>query len=100
MAFQTLKHAMTTAPMLALPNFYKPFVLETNANQKPIVFLSKALGVKNQALSIYEREFLAVIVAVQKWKTYLQGHKFVIRNVQQALKYLLDQKNMNPTQQR
>lgn len=102
---------MTTTPILALPDFSIPFVLETDAsgkgigavlmqNQRPIAFLSKALGVRNQALSIYEREFLAVIVVVQKWRTYLQGHKFIIKTDQQALRHLLDQKTMNPTQQR
>lgn len=68
--------------------------------QRLIAFLSKALGLRNQALSIYEREFFVVIVAVQKWKTYLQGHKFIIKTDQQALQHLLDQKSMNPTQQR
>lgn len=102
---------MTTAHVLALPNFSKPFVLETNASGKgvgavlmqdhwPIAFLSKALSLRNQVLSIYEREFLAVIIVVQKWRTYLQGHKFMIRTDQQALRHLLDQKSMNPTQQR
>lgn len=102
---------MTTVHALALPNFSIPFILETDAsgkgvgailmqNHRPIAFLSKALGVRNQALSIYEREFLVVIIAVQKWKSYLQGHKFIIRTDQQALKHLLDQKSMNPTQHR
>lgn len=110
-AFQTLKKAMTTAPVLALPDFSQPFILETDASgrgigavlmqgNRPIAFLSKALSSRNQALSIYEREFLAIIVAVQKWKSYLQGHKFIIKTDQQALRHLLDQKSMNPTQQR
>jgi RNase H-like domain found in reverse transcriptase len=34
--------------------------------KKPIAFMSKALRVKNQALSVYEKELLAVLVAVQK----------------------------------
>lgn len=110
-AFQKLKEAMTTAPILALPNFDQPFTLETDAsgkglgavlmqNQRHIAYMSKTLSIKNQALSIYEREFLDVIVAVLKWRNYLQGHKFIIKTDQQALRYLLDQKSMNPTQQR
>lgn len=111
LAFQRLKEAMTTSPVLALPNFSQPFVLETDASGKgvgvvlmqdhrPTAFLSKALNLRNQALSIYEREFLAVVIAVKKWRTYLQGHKFIIRTDQQALRHLFDQKSMNPTKQR
>lgn len=37
-------------------------------------------------------------MAVQRWRSYLQGHKFFIRTDQQALRHLLDQKIMNPVQ--
>lgn len=102
---------MTTAPVLALPDFHSPFVVETDAsgvgigavlmqNGRPIAFLSKALCPKKQILSIYERELLVVLMAIQKWRCYLQGHKFIIKTDQQALKYLLDQKVLSPMQQR
>jgi RNase H-like domain found in reverse transcriptase len=66
-AFETLKLAMSTTPVLALPDFSKPFVLETDASDKgigavlmqdhkPIAYLSKALGIKNQLLSTYKNE--------------------------------------------
>lgn len=111
MAFLQLKNAMTTAPISALPNFNLSFILETYASGvgigvvlqqevRPIAFLSKALCPKNQTLSIYEREFLVVLMAVQKWRGYLQGHKFIIKTDQQALKYLLDQKSLSPVQQK
>lgn len=56
-SFQALKGALTSAPVLALPNFSKPFVVKTDAsdqgigailmqNQHPIAFLSQALGPK------------------------------------------------------
>lgn len=70
-------------PVLALPDFSRPFSIETDAcdtgvgavlvqDGHPIAYLSKALGVKNQRLSIYEKEFLAVMMAVDKWRAYLQ----------------------------
>jgi RNase H-like domain found in reverse transcriptase len=81
-AFEKLKLAMSTTPVLALPNFSKPFVLETDASdkgigavlmqdRKPIAYLSKSLGIKNQLLSTYEKEFMALLIAVQKWRHYL-----------------------------
>jgi hypothetical protein len=39
---------------------------------QPIAFLSKALGDKYKNLSIYEKEFLALIMAVERWRPYLQ----------------------------
>jgi hypothetical protein len=39
---------------------------------RPLAFLSKALGVKNKQLSIYGKEFLALIMVVDRWRPYLQ----------------------------
>lgn len=38
----------------------------------PIAYLSKALGPKSCGLSTYEKEYMAILVAVQAWRTYLQ----------------------------
>jgi recombinational DNA repair ATPase RecF len=38
---------------------------------RPIAFLSKALSEKNQMLSIYDKEFLALLMAVERWRQYL-----------------------------
>ena len=38
---------------------------------QPIAFLSKALGDKHKHMSIYEKEFLALIMVVEKWRQYL-----------------------------
>jgi len=88
-AFEELKVAITSAPVLALPNFSKSFVVETDASgggigavllqdNRPIAFFSQGLCAKNQALSVYERELLALVSAVQKWRPYLLGRQFVI----------------------
>ncbi|GMI80672.1 hypothetical protein HRI_001736500 [Hibiscus trionum] len=76
-AFQELKQAMCKAPVLALSNFSKTFYLETDASSRgvgvvlsqegrPVAFLSKALGPKHIDLSIYEREYIAILLAVTK----------------------------------
>ena len=80
---------MAQTPVLQLPDFNQPFVVETDAcstgigvvlmqGGRPIAYLSKALGPTHQHLSIYEKEFLALIMAVEKWRSYLQRQEFVI----------------------
>jgi hypothetical protein len=39
-------------------------------DQHPIAYLSKALGPRNQALSVYEKECLAILLAIDKWRPY------------------------------
>lgn len=80
-AFQALKQALISAPVLALPDFSKVFTVETDASDKgiravlqqdghPIAYLSKALGPKNQVLSTYEKESLAILMAIEHWRSY------------------------------
>jgi hypothetical protein len=101
-AFDHLKQAMMTTPVLALPDFTKQFIVETDAcdigvgailmqGEQPLAFLSKALGATHQKLSIYEKEFLALIMAVEKWRSYLQRQEFLIRNDHKSLAYLTEQ---------
>lgn len=58
---------------------------------QPIAFLSKALGKKHQELSIYEKEFLALIMAVEKWRHYLERQEFLIVTDHKSLTYLNEQ---------
>ncbi|KAL3534919.1 hypothetical protein ACH5RR_003380 [Cinchona calisaya] len=66
----------------------------------PIAFLSKSLCDRNKGLSIHEKELLALVMAVTKWKHYLLGHHFVIRTYHQSLKYLLEQRLTSTLQHR
>jgi hypothetical protein len=80
---------MVSTPVLALPNFEQPFSVETDAcdtgigavltqGNHPVAYLSKSLGVNNCKLSVYEKEFLAVMMAVDRWRQYLQRGLFTI----------------------
>ena len=67
---------------------------------RPIAFLSKTLPLRKKCLSAYERELWALIYAVDKWRTYLFGHSFVIKTDHQSLKYLLEQRVTSMLQQK
>ena len=47
---------------------------------------------KSQTQSTYDKECLAIILAIEKWKTYLQHRTFTIDTNQQSLVHLWDHK--------
>ncbi|GKC45021.1 retrotransposable element Tf2 [Tanacetum coccineum] len=78
-AFEELKRAMIQAPVLKLPNFKEEFIIETDASGggigavlqqggHPVAYYSKSLAPRHQTLSTYEKEMLAVIHALDKWR--------------------------------
>jgi hypothetical protein len=102
-AFALLKQALIQAPVLALPNVSRQFQIETNASdccvgvvlmQKghPLAFISKALGPRTKGLSTYENEYLAIMIAIDHWRAYLQLVGFTIFTDQKSLIHLDDQR--------
>ncbi|XP_040999388.1 uncharacterized mitochondrial protein AtMg00860-like [Juglans microcarpa x Juglans regia] len=80
-AFVELKTAVTSPPVLRLPDFSQPFTLECDASGggigvvlmqqgQPIAFLSKALKGRALNMSTYDKELLALVTAVHKWQPY------------------------------
>ncbi|GFT00149.1 transposon Tf2-6 polyprotein [Trichonephila clavipes] len=80
-SFDQIKRTLTEAPILQLPNFSEQFNLFTDAsgvgigavlqqNQKPIAFASRTLNKAERNYTVTERECLAVIWALNKFKTY------------------------------
>lgn len=110
-AFEALKTALTSDPVLALPDFSQTFEIETDAsdhgigavllqNKHPLAFLSKALGPRTSMLSTYEKEALTVLMAVDHWRAYLQPAEFVIHTDQKSLIHIKYQRITTPWQQK
>lgn len=110
-AFDSLKAALSSASVLAMPDFTKPFSIETDAcangvgavllqDGHPLAYISKALGPKTAGLSTYEKKYLAILLAVEQWRSYLQHAEFTIFTDQRSLIHLSDQRLNTPWQQR
>nr|KYP35812.1 Retrovirus-related Pol polyprotein from transposon 17.6 [Cajanus cajan] len=103
LAFQKLKELLSNTPILALPDFSKVFVVEVDASgggigavlmqdHHPIFYISRILNLQQQSLSTYEKELLAVVFAIQRWRHYLLNRHFIIKTDHYSLKYILDQR--------
>jgi hypothetical protein len=67
---------------------------------RPIAFYSKAISGRVLGRSAYEKELMAIVHSVHKWRNYLVGRKFMIRTDHRSLKYLLEQRITTMDQQR
>lgn len=110
-AFDVLKTAVTSAPVLALPNFKLPFTVETDASDTgvgavllqqghPLAFVSKGLGPRTRGLSTYEKEYMAILLVVEQWRAYLQHSEFLILTDHCSLAHLEDQRLHTTWQQK
>ncbi|KAG7671663.1 hypothetical protein KSW81_003791 [Nannochloris sp. 'desiccata'] len=96
-AFEQLKLALTTAPVLAPPDFNLPFEIHTDASDfaagavlsqegnHPIAFLSHVFKPAELNYSTYDKEFLAIILALRAWRHYIHGHPTTVYTDHQAL---------------
>lgn len=98
-------------PMLALPDFSSPFIVECDAlgftvrvvlmqKWRSLDFFSQSIKGRTKDMPNYEKELYAIVAVVHKWRPYILGQPFVIRTNQQSLKYLQDHKVGTPVQQK
>jgi len=92
-AFDKLRNALCSEPILQYPNFDKPFVITTDASgctigailsqgeigkDLPIAYASRVLNDAETRYSPTERELLALIYAVKHFRLYIYGWKFTL----------------------
>ena len=104
-SFEELKEIITRAPTLALPDFDKLFEVDCDAsgvgigavlNQegRPIAFFSEKLNESRRKYSTYEKEFYAIVRALDHWSHYLLAKEFVLYSDHESLKYLHSQQKL------
>jgi len=54
---------------------------------QPVAYMSNTLSNRALRKSVYEKELMAVVMAVQKWKQYLLRRHFIVRTDQRSLKF-------------
>ncbi len=116
-AFEQLKVALTTAPVLVAPDYTKRFLVFTDASIHatgailaqeypdgihPIAFYSRKLKPAEVKYPTHEQELLAVVCALKEWHCYLEGSPFtaVVRTDHKPLQHFFEQKNMSRRQAR
>ena len=110
-AFEKLRSLLSTAPIIQPPNWSLPFeimcdasdyavgaVLGQRVNKKPHVlyYASKTLSDAQLNYTTTEKELLAVVFALDKFRSYLLGSKVVVFSDHAALRYLLSKKDTKP----
>ena len=110
-AFETLKRALVSAPVLRPPNWKQPFEIMCDASSfavgailgqrkegKPYViyYASKLLDDAQINYTTTEKELLAIVYAFDKFRSYLVGQKVIVYSDHAALKYLLKKKDAKP----
>lgn len=109
--FDEIKRLMTTAPVLVNPEYDQPFWIRCDAsnegvgavlyqkdgeeNERPIAFMSQKLKEPQRKYCTTELECLAALLAVKKFRPYIEGHKFTIITDHASLKWLMNQRDLS-----
>ncbi|GJP40908.1 hypothetical protein CLOM_g571 [Closterium sp. NIES-68] len=114
-AVELLKQALTSAPVLILPDPERDYVIEADASDQtvgavlmqdqgnglqPIAYLSKKLHGADINYPIHDKEALAIIIAFKTWRCYLEGRKTIVYTDHCSQKYLKTQPSLSRRQVR
>ena len=113
--FKAVKAVFMKAPLLRILNLQKPFVLRTDASNiglgacllqydddlpYPVSFASRKLKPAEVKYSTIEKECLALVWAVERFRYYLVGKKFFVECDHKPLSFLENVNNANSKLQR
>ena len=102
-AFAKLKQVITSTPILAFPNSYDRFVLDTDASDcaigaalyqeqmgklMPIAFASATLTPEQKRYCTTRKELLAIVMFTRQFRHYLLGQEFLVRTDHSSLAWL------------
>ncbi|CAB0033381.1 unnamed protein product [Trichogramma brassicae] len=102
-AFEALKRCLSEAPVLVRPDFSKEFAIQTDASdyavgavltqeyedgEHPVYYVSRVLSRAEQRYTTTEKECLAVIWAIEKFRPYVEGSRFKVVTDHRALTWL------------
>ncbi|GJP80846.1 hypothetical protein CLOP_g11046 [Closterium sp. NIES-67] len=114
-AMEQLKQALTSAPVLILPDPERDYVIEADASDRavgavlmqdqgnglqPIAYLSKKLHGAELNYPIHDKEALAIVIAFKAWRCYLEGRRTTVYTDHCSLKYLKTQPHLSRRQVR
>nr|GEW45602.1 RNA-directed DNA polymerase [Tanacetum cinerariifolium] len=106
-AFEELKRQLDSTPVLALPCFTDVFEVECDASGvgigvvlsqsgRPIAYFSEKLNDAKRRYTTYDKEFYAIIRALDHWQHYLISKEFILHTDHEALKYIQGQHKLLP----
>ncbi|XP_060196262.1 uncharacterized protein LOC132625679 [Lycium barbarum] len=109
--FNSLKVAMSSSPVLALPDLTRPFEVETDASDyalggvllqegHPVAYESRKLKDAERRYAAHEKELLDVVHCLRLWRNYLLGSPFVVKTDNTAVSHFMTQPNLNGRQAR
>ncbi|KAJ9552912.1 hypothetical protein OSB04_016957 [Centaurea solstitialis] len=110
-AFEKLKKALVTAPIVTTPDWTLPFEVMCDASEwaigavlgqrkdkvfHPIYYASKTLIEAQINYTVTEKELLAVVFAFDRFRSYLVGTKVIVHTDHAAIKYLINKADSKP----
>ncbi|KAH9328294.1 hypothetical protein KI387_000402, partial [Taxus chinensis] len=110
-AFELLKQKLTSQPVLALPDYGKPFEVQTDASDyaiggvlmqegHPVAFESRKLNDRERNYPVHEKEMTAIVHCLRSWRHYLLGAPFVVKTDNISSTYFKTQAKLTPKQAR